>query len=182
MQLPNQCDLPVLSGQKVILRPITDDDTDLIVRWRNEPSVYEYFIFRQPFTAEMHRGWLKNRVATGQVVQYIIVLKDTQQPVGSVYFRDIDTRHESAEYGIFIGEDSARNKGVGTETARLFTDFGLGALGLHRIFLKVLDGNDIARRSYEKVGFKTEGMFRDMVKLDGRFRNVIFMAKIKETD
>ena len=171
-------DLPVINGERVSLRPITDADTDNIVKWRNNPDVYRYFIFREWFTPEMHRSWLSTRVLTGQVVQYIILAGEERRAVGSVYLRDIDHKHESAEYGIFIGDDSFRGQGVGTETAKLFTDFALDVLGVHRVFLKVLDGNVKARRSYEKAGFVYEGTFRDMVKLDGEFHDVVFMAKI----
>lgn len=99
--------LPVLTGTAVTLRPITDADTDLIVKWRNTPSVVQNFIFRQTFTPEMHRSWLATKVATGQVVQYIILDNADGKPVGSVYYRDIDNHNRSAEYGIFIGEESA---------------------------------------------------------------------------
>ena len=51
-------------------------------------------------------------------------------------------------------------------------------LRLHRISLKVLGGNEVARRSYEKAGFQTEGVFRDFVKLDGVYTDVIFMARL----
>ena len=107
---------PILTGERVVLRPITDADTDCIVRWRNTPSVRDNFIFRQTFTPEMHRNWLKTKVATGDVVQYIIEDKANGTPVGSVYYRDVDHDFNSAEYGIFIGEESARGKGFGTET------------------------------------------------------------------
>ena len=133
--------LPVLEGAAVRLRPIADADTDLIVKWRNTPSVVQNFIFRQTFTPEMHRSWLATKVATGQVVQYIIIDKADDKPVGSVYYRDIDNHNRSAEYGIFIGEESARGKGLGTETAKLFTDFGFAELQLHRISLRVLAEN-----------------------------------------
>ena len=174
------CDLPVITGDKVTLRPITDADTALIVRWRNDPAVQQFFIFREPFTPEMHRNWLHTKVETGKVVQYIIIDKADAKPVGSVYYRDIDGHNRSAEYGIFIGEESARGKGLGTETAKLFTDFGFAELQLHRISLRVLAENTAARRSYEKAGFATEGVFRDMVKLDGEFRDVVFMSIISE--
>ena len=151
--------LPVLTGTAVTLRPITDADTDLIVKWRNTPSVVQNFIFRQTFTPEMHRSWLATKVATGQVVQYIILDNADGKPVGSVYYRDVDNHNRSAEYGIFIGEESARGKGLGTETARLFTDFGFAGLHLHRISLRVLAENAAARRSYEKAGFVQEGDF-----------------------
>lgn len=170
--------LPRVTGALVDLRPITEADTDRIVRWRNTPSVVRNFIFRQPFTPEMHRNWLATKVASGQVVQYIIEEKATGRPVGSVYFRDVDPVNHSAEYGIFIGEEDARGRGFGTETARLFTDFGFAHLGLHRISLRLLADNLPARRSYEKAGFAVEGTFRDMVLLDGRYRDVVFMAKL----
>lgn len=172
--------LPVLEGAAVRLRPIADADTDLIVKWRNTPSVVQNFIFRQTFTPEMHRNWLAAKVATGQVVQYIIIDKADDKLVGSVYYRDIDNHNRSAEYGIFIGEESARGKGLGTETAKLFTDFGFAELKLHRISLRVLAENTAARRSYEKAGFVQEGIFRDMELLDGQYRDVVFMARLAE--
>ena len=169
-------DLPVINGEKVSLRPITREDTGLIVAWRNKPSVYRHFIFRQPFTREMHENWL----TAGKVIQYMILDKASDKPVGSVYFRDVDPESESAEYGIFIGEEDYLGRGFGTETAQLFTRFGLDVLKLHRISLRVLGGNEIARRSYEKAGFITEGIFRHMVKLDEEYRDVIFMAILSE--
>ena len=144
--------LPVLEGAAVRLRPIADADTDLIVKWRNTPSV----------------------------VQNFIIDKADDKPVGSVYYRDIDNHNRSAEYGIFIGEESARGKGLGTETAKLFTDFGFAELQLHRISLRVLAENTAARRSYEKAGFVQEGIFRDMELLDGQYRDVVFMARLAE--
>ncbi len=171
-------DLPVINGEKVRLRPITDADTADIVRWRNDPEIRRCFLFREPFTPEMHRAWLRDKVAAGKVIQYIILDRESGKSVGSVYFRDVDTKNESAEYGIFIGEASARRRGIGTETARLFTAFGLDVLRLHRISLKVLGGNAVARCSYEKAGFSVEGVFRDYARLDGVYTDVVFMAKL----
>ena len=73
---------------------------------------------------------------------------------------------------------TARGKGLGSETAALFTDFGFDKLDLHRISLRLLAGNVQAEKSYENAGFVREGVFRDMVYLDGEYRDVIFMAKI----
>lgn len=167
-------------GEKVRLRPIVLSDTEQIVKWRNNPAVKQNFIYQDQFTSKIHENWMETKVFTGQVVQYIIEDKELGKPVGSVYFRDIDMQNKSAEYGIFIGEDSARGKGFGTETTVLFSQFGLNELGLHRISLRVLGGNEQAYRSYEKAGFKTEGIAKDMVFLNGKYRDVIFMAIIEE--
>ncbi len=179
--MENECwkNQPVIMGEKVRLRPIEMEDTDRIVHWRNTPSVRQNFIFRQPFTREMHNGWMKNKVATGQVIQYIIETAGDQRPIGSVYLRDIDWENSCAEYGIFIGEEEARGHGIGTETACLFVKYGFETLGLHRIYLRLLKGNEPAYHAYQKAGFVQEGLFQDMVRLEGEYCDVIFMAVLR---
>ena len=174
-------DLPIINGERIFLRPIRDEDTDDIVRWRNDPEVWRNFLFRKPFTPEMHHNWLAEKVKKGNAVQYIIIERESGKSIGSVYFRDVDEKNESAEYGIFIGESWARCRGFGSETARIFTDFGFNILHLHRISLRVLAENSIAQHSYENAGFQAEGVFHDYVKLDGVFTDVLFMAKLAKT-
>ncbi len=170
--------LRTIYGDKAILRPITAEDTPLIVKWRNNPAVQHNFVFQQTFTNEMHNKWLETKVKTGEVVQYIIVDKAADTPVGSVYFRDIDNDNHSAEFGIFIGEDIARGKGIGSETTRLFCDMGFEDLALHRIMLRVFSDNEQAKKSYLNAGFVLEGEFKDMVMQNGAYRSMTFMAKI----
>ena len=144
-------ELKTIVGVGVTLRPITLNDTALVVKWRNNPNVMKNFIFQEPFTEQMHKKWMLTRVLTGEVIQYIIEDNSVKKPIGSIYLRDIDHANQSAEYGIFIGEDSSRGKGYGTEAARLFVKYMFEYLNLHRIFLRVLDGNEAACKSYEKA-------------------------------
>ena len=81
-----------------------------------------------------------------------------------------------------IGEEAARGKGLGSEVARIFTDFGFNELKLHRISLRLLADNTQAEKSYANGGFRREGLFRDMVRLDGKYRDVLFMAKLNGED
>ena len=94
----------------VYLRPITMDDTERIVGWRNSDRVRKNFIFQKPFTVQGHIEWMETKVASGEVVQFILCETEGDRPVGSVYFRDIDRENNRAEYGIFIGEEDAAGK------------------------------------------------------------------------
>ena len=96
------------------------------------------------------------------------------------FLRDIDDEHHKAEYGIFIGEDDARGKGVGTAAAELILKYGFEELKLHKIFLRVLADNGRAVHSYEKAGFKKEAYLKDDVFIDGKYRDIILMAKFSE--
>lgn len=172
--------LPVLQDESIRLRPMTWDDTERIVSWRNNPRVRENFIFQDLFTPELHANWIRKKVMTGEVIQYIIERTDTGLPIGSIYYRDIDYVNESAELGIFIGEDLARGHGYGTKALTLFVNFGLQEIGLHRIQLRVLADNVQARRSYIRAGFQEEGVFHDMIKRDEQYISVVFMSIIEQ--
>lgn len=164
----------------VYLRPMTWEDTDLIVQWRNSDAVRRNFIYQELFTRESHENWIRTKVETGLVVQMIICDLATGKPLGSVYIRDIDRQHNKAEYGIFIGEADARGRGVGTAVARLMLRYCFEEEGLHRVYLRALSGNVAAIRSYEKAGFVQEGYLKDDVCIDGEYRDIIRMAAVNE--
>ena len=164
----------------IYLRLMTGEDTDLIVNWRNREDVRRNFIYQELFTRESHENWIKTKVETGQVVQMIICDRDTDTPLGSVYIRDIDQTHHKAEYGIFIGEPLARGRGVGTAAARLMLSYCFEELRLHRVYLRALSDNLAAIRSYEKAGFKKEGLLVDDVCINGVFRDIVWMAAVIE--
>lgn len=165
----------LLNGQDIYLREMTDEDTELIVKWRNEEFVRRNFIYQKPFTMEGHQSWVETMVKTGKVVQFIICTKENR-PVGSVYLRDIDKEHSKAEYGIFIGEKEALGCGYGTQAAKLMLTYAFKELKLHKVMLRVLAGNERAKKSYEKAGFIQEAYLKDEVRLKDGFKDVILMA------
>lgn len=163
-----------MSAERVYLRPITDADTEKVVAWRNKDFVRKNFIYQKFFTEAGHRAWLKNQVEPGHVVQFIICVEGLGE-IGSVYLRDIDREKKMAEYGIFIGEEEALGCGYGTQAAKLALDYGFGTLGLDRIFLRFLEDNPRAGKSYEKAGFYRLERKRETVNLEQGTRGVLFM-------
>ena len=164
----------------IAIRPITAEDTENIVRWRNSPSVVQNFIFRIPLTPEGHMRWYESRVQTGEVAQFVITEIETGFDIGSVYLRDIDHQNRKAEFGIFIGEAEVRGKGYGTKAAQLILQYAFSTLQLNRVFLRVFAENAAAIRSYEKAGFHREGVFRQDVIIDNQTYDMVFMGILKE--
>lgn len=167
-----------VEGEKVYLRLMTVEDTDRIVAWRNNPRVRKNFIYQRPFTKEGHREWIEKRVKTGEVIQFVICERETDRPVGSVYFRDINREHRRAEYGIFIGEDDAVGRGIGSEVCKLACRYGFEVEKWHKIMLRVFSDNQAAIRSYEKAGFMREAWLKDEVCIDGIYRDMVLMGLI----
>lgn len=189
-----------MSIEKVYLRPITEADTAKIVAWRNRDFVRGNFIYQKLFTEEGHMAWLREQVEPGHVAQFIICVKNAREngsgclestdktytesgdrEIGSVYLRDIDREKKTAEYGVFIGEEDALGRGYGVQAAKLMLRYGFENLHLEKIFLRVLEDNAGARKSYEKAGFQRIENKRESVKLEQGVRNVLFMEVKRST-
>lgn len=170
----------IIEGERVCLRPIAAEDTERIVKWRNEERVRRNFIYQADFTKEGHENWMRTKVASGEVVQFIICEKESKRPVGSVYFRDIDRENKKAEYGIFIGEADAAGRGYGSETARLAVSYAKEVLKLHKLLLRVFADNIGAVKSYQNAGFVQEACLKDEFFRNGKYRDLLLMAVIFE--
>ena len=162
-------------GSNVRLRPITDEDTDLIVKWRNNDRIRNNFVYRVEFTREIHEEWLKNKVYKGDVIQMIICEHDGTA-VGSVYFKFNNIEKTEAEYGIFIGEDDAIGKGYGNETALLALDYAK-EIGIKKVMLRAFSYNTVAIKSYEYAGFVKIKDLPAVVCSDGQKSDMILMEK-----
>lgn len=167
-------------GEKIILRPLSYSDTDMIVNWRNQPFIMNKMINREPITRAGHEEWVGTMIGSGKVIQFIILEKASSRPVGTAYLRDINYNFEKAEFGVFIGERDASGLGYGTEAASLMLEYAFKTLHLHKIYLRLLSTNSIAEKSYLKAGFVREAYLKDEIKADGQFIDIIIMSKINE--
>lgn len=164
----------------IVLRSIEARDTDNVLKWRNSPAVKQYFIYQKEIKHEDHENWLKDKVATGKVAQFIIECSGV--PIGSVYLQDIDKVHNKAEYGIFIGDPSNCGHGIGTIVAKKCIQYGFDSLKLHRIYLRVYKDNERAISSYEKAGFQKEAVLKDDVYVNGKYHDIVLMGIVKDGD
>ena len=81
---------------------------------------------------------------------------------------------------IVIGKKEYLGKGYGSEAIRVLQKFAFEELNLSRIELDVYDYNARAYKCYLKCGYKEEGRMRQKLFKNGRYRDVIRMAILKE--
>lgn len=119
---------------------------------------------RDPFTEQQERQWVRKKLAEGKPV-FSMLERDTDAFIGTIEF--IDVADGSAELGIAITA-SMQDRGYGTEAVRAMVDYGMDALGFHRIFLKVFPDNARAIHVYEKCGFRKYDRTEDDVFMEIR--------------
>lgn len=161
-------------GERVCLRPIADDDTGLIVKWRNDPYVKSFLLGQEDITPEDHLNWMNSRVRTGECLQFII-MEPGAGACGTVMLKNIGRKEGEAEFGIFIGEPSGRGRGIGKEATALMIGHAFGKLGLSALWLEVLETNPAAIHIYKSLGFKELEELSGQVERGGRNVRLLHM-------
>jgi RimJ/RimL family protein N-acetyltransferase len=169
----------ILKGKKVILRPIQMSDAPRFVKWLNDPEVHKFLQTRRRLTLPFERKYLHNSLKSKSHVNLAIGTKDGKH-VGSVSLENINTDHNRATFGIFIGDKKYWNQGLGSEAGRLIINYGFRKLKLHRIELGVLEYNPRAMKVYKHLGFKKEGVKREHILFKGKYYDDIHMGLLRK--
>lgn len=172
----------MIRGDHVYLRPSERDDLPLFVRWLGDADVARNLVVRAPMSMPMEERWFDRMLETqGRTSHhFVICLLADNRPIGTAALHDVTERHGTADFGIAIGEKDEWDHGYGTDALRAICAFGFEELRLERIGLQVYDGNDRARRAYEKAGFTHEATLRHAHYADGGFEDVHVMSLLRD--
>lgn len=175
----NTKDKPTLRGQNIFLRPIVKEDAEAMLESVQDEESNRLTGTQATFTKEQIEKWCENLAAQEGRVDCAIVSKETGEYLGEVVLNQIDEINRSANFRIALRGSKYYGKGVGTEAARLILEYGFNVLKLHRIDLEVFAFNPRAIHVYEKLGFKREGVRREVLFLDGKYHDVIVMGLLQ---
>jgi len=167
-------------GEQIYIRPITKDDTDNIIKWRNSDAVRPYFIYQKDFTRESHEHWLDTMIFSGKGFQFIICDKETDEPLGSSFLRDYDTEHNKSEYGIFLGENKTKGRGIGVEANILTLAFAFEKKKMHKVFSRIFVDNEPSIRMVKRAGMTEEGILRGTVRVKGVYRDMALLSILED--
>lgn len=171
-------DLPVLRGDRVILRPARDSDIDDRLAHPIDPEEED------AYGSTWRREWDGSRYHTREHLEgsaaprpphYQWAVEHDGRCVGSAGLR-VNVDQHRATYSVGLFGAALRGRGLGKEITRLVLDWAFGPLGAHRVQLEVLDGNDRAIRCYEACGFRREGVRREAELYPDGWKDFILMA------
>jgi RimJ/RimL family protein N-acetyltransferase len=166
----------LFEGNKVYLRPVSVEDGDLYYKTTLDNDIRRLTGSQRIFTKEFVHKYIENKANEASEILSFIVIKETDQIIGDIQLNDIDNFNRSANIRISIDKKENQGKGYGSEAMCLVLDYAFGIMNLHRIDLEVYSFNEPAIRTYEKIGFKKEGMKRDVLFYDHRYHHCIIMS------
>lgn len=106
------------------------------------------------------------------------ILDQTERHVGFIGLTGVDWLNRNASGGLVLGERSAWGRGLASDAVRVRSRFAFDTLGLNRI-----DGHTInpaMKRVYLKCGYRSEGVARQKIWREGRWRDVEMFGLLRE--
>ncbi|MFF9849387.1 GNAT family N-acetyltransferase [Streptomyces litmocidini] len=157
---------PTLTGDLVVLRPVTEADVPALLPLFEDPEVTRLTGGHTSFDEAALARWYGSRGVQDDRLDLAVVERATGRVVGEAVLNAWDPDNESCAFRIAFVPDAV-GRGLGTEATRLIVGHGFEALGLYRIWLEVYAFNPRARRAYEKAGFRAEGVLRGALLWEG---------------
>jgi len=156
----------VLEGQtsrclSVRLRPMTEDDWDVLYRWNNDPEVL-YYAEGDDITSyaldqvqKLYRGVSQKA--------FCFIIEADGEPIGECWLQEMNLDRVLSKYpgldcrriDLAIGEKRYWGQGIGTEAIRLLTEFGFLDQGADIVYEpEIADYNVRSRRAFQRVGYE----------------------------
>ena len=154
--------MKVLETDRLVLRRITTDDAEFLLRHLNDPSFHRFIGDRGVRTVEQARQYIRERALSsyerfGYGI-YLMELKESGEPIGTcglIHREGMD----DVEVG-FALLPPYWSRGYAFEAAQAVMEYGYGELGLDRIVAIVNPGNVRSFRLLEKLGLRFDRAIR----------------------
>lgn len=147
-------------------------DEEIMINWSGS-------LFSFPLTVRSLNWYIKgtDNPSTADALAWKIVDDTTGNSIGHISLGGISRKNRSARISrVLIGDRAMRGKGICRIITNAVLKIGFEDMQLHRISLGVYAFNKSAITCYEKCGFTTEGISRDILLHKGEYWSLVEMS------
>lgn len=169
----------LLSGEKVVLREMRDDDVDLIFDWENRPELDYLGDEHEPLTEEQVSHFINH--STGDIYtdgQLRLMIDSNGESVGCIDLFQFDSHNQRAGVGILIAEPEHRKSGYAKEAISLLTNYCFEVMNFRQLYCHIPVDNKASLRLFSTCGYEETGRCRDWVKKGNAFIDAVFMQRV----
>jgi diamine N-acetyltransferase len=140
------------SLRMITIRPLQEEDFELILDWENRPELWQFSEQQGPFPMEDIKSFHSKCLDHNNTeIKRWLICRETA-PIGAVDIFEIDTTNHHCGIGIFITEAHHRKKGYASK-ALLLALKELHIIGLRLVRAIIYNDNIQSRNLFSKAGF-----------------------------
>ena len=164
--------------ESITLRIIEESDLDSMRNLRNDPTTWINLTDIEPIDSETQKQWFQSLVGRRDRI-YLVASDEEHEFLGITRMDEIDRTNRSIRVGCDIAPE-LRGQGYGSKVFTAALKYSFDFMNMHRVWLAVLDYNQVGINLYKKYGFQKEGSYRDAIFRDGRYHDYIIMSLLEE--
>ena len=154
-----------LQGERIVLRSMTEDDWDILLKWNNDPEVLYFAEGDDVSSRSLEEVQKIYRGISQKAFCFIIVFENTV--IGDFWLQEMNLDRVLEKYpeadcrrvDLIIGEKRLWGQGFGTDVIRTLTRFGFEHQNADIIVAPGIgDHNPRSLRAFQKAGYRTIAM------------------------
>ena len=158
---------PIIQSDRIAFRPTADTDLDLVLRLERDKDNAPFI---RQWSLERHRA----AIADSNIAHLVVWTITDDRIIGYIILIGRENPDLNLEFKRIVIDD--KGKGFGREAMILVEKYVFENLGVHRLWLEVMEHNRRAFELYKSVGFTIEGMHREAVKQGEEFTSLHVMS------
>lgn len=172
----------VLTTERLLLRKLTPEGIEYIFQNYSEEEAKRQLglTTRNEFIKEREKSKGGYTTYDRSILQFKLILKETQEVIGSCGFHNWYFAHCKAELGYAISKEEHKKKGYMSEAVDEVIEYGFESMNLNRIEACVGPDNIASLSLMKKFGFVKEGYLRQHYMSDGDIYDSVIFALLKE--
>ena len=141
----------ILEGYGIVLKRLSENDIELIRKWRNSKHINQFMVYRDKISIEQQQKWF---ASINNIHNNYFVIEVEGKKIGLINGAQINwKKKETGSGGIFIWEDDYWQTKVPIASSLLLTDTA-SFMGLERTYVKVLKSNKNAISFNKMLGYE----------------------------
>ncbi len=139
---------PVLSGDQVVLRPLTSNDFEALYAVASDPAIWAMHPFPDRYKIEVFQGFFADAIASAGA--FAVLDKASNNIVGSTRFANFDASHQTIEIGYTFSATACWRTGVNREVKALMLEHIFQFVGI--VVFQIGAENYRSRTAVERLG------------------------------
>ncbi len=153
-----------------MLRRLERKDAPLMLEWMHDSGINCHF--QTDFKSSTMESVVRFiDESYNDESQNFAFVDENDEYLGTISLKNISCRNRNAEYSI-VTRKKAHGTGAAMQATRELLKYAFEELGLHKVYLNVLEENVRAQKLYEKCGFVYEGTSPDAVRINGVYKTL----------
>ncbi len=171
-----------LHTDKILLRPLIPGDYILFEKITTDPDVWIYFTYDLSVKSDL-KSWVDtavNDIKNKSRMAFTIIDKTLGKATGSTSFGNISYRDKRIEIGwTWIAKDY-QGTGVNNQIKYLMLRYAFEVFGFERVEFKTDVLNIPARKAFQRIGAREEGILRSHTLMThNRRRDTVYYSILK---